>query len=155
MAAFTSDEAPAYSRNDQSAAFNDDTPADPLDNSQGTLADPTGPWTEDGIPAESTPFPDDPSDPRGSLGEVGIDEIDNPGETILAAASLRHGDPAAPEVTEATANLTDWDEPADISGGRTPDPSYDRDETDAQHLVEAGIEEADRQQRVASGELPE
>lgn len=71
---------------------------------------------------------------------------DDPVETVMSTASRGDHDPLPPEVDEITANLTTWDEPAIFDNDRA---SGD-DELDAQHLVEAGIEEADREQRLAS-----
>jgi hypothetical protein len=75
---------------------------------------------------------------------------DDPVEAVMATASRGDPDPLPPEVDDVTANLTVWDEPAAFDSGG----SAEEDELDAQHLVEAGNEEADRELRVAS-ENPE
>lgn len=56
----------------------------------------------------------------------------------------------APEVDPATAGLTTWDEPENAAGTKTPNVSSGDDTTVAEQLVDEGLEEADREQRIAA-----
>jgi hypothetical protein len=88
-----------------------------------------------------------------SLGGVPIIETDNLDETVLGAASVGHPDQVPPEVVRGTEALTEWDEPADTSGTWTPREGRDGGTLEAERLVEAGNEEADRERRLAAGEI--
>jgi hypothetical protein len=87
-----------------------------------------------------------------SLGGVPIIETDNLDETVLGAAAVGHLDQVPPEVVRGTEALTEWDEPADTSGTWTPREGRDDVTLEAERLVEAGNEEADRERRLAAGE---
>ncbi len=87
-----------------------------------------------------------------SLGGVPIIETDNLDETVLGAAAVGHPDQVPPEVVRGTEALTEWDEPADASGTWTPREGRDDGMLEADRLVEAGNEEADRERREAAGE---
>jgi hypothetical protein len=71
---------------------------------------------------------------------------------VLGAASVGHPDQVPPEVVRGTETLTEWDEPADTSGTWTPREGRDGGTLEAERLVEAGNEEADRERRLAAGE---
>lgn len=88
-----------------------------------------------------------------SLGTVDIIESDNLDETVLGAAAV--GIPEIPpEVTEDTKNLTVWDESAD--SGKTQSRDIQDDGTmDVERLIEAGIEEADRELRLVANPVGE
>lgn len=86
------------------------------------------------------------------LGPVPIIETDNLDETVLGAAALGHRDQVPPEVARGTERLTEWDELADTSGTWTPSEGRDDGRLEADRLVEAGNEEADRERREAAGE---
>ena len=87
-----------------------------------------------------------------SLGGVPIIETDNLDETVLGAAAVGHPDHVPPEVVRGTESLTEWDEPADTSGIWTPRDGRDDGRLEADRLVEAGNEEADRERREAAGQ---
>ena len=87
-----------------------------------------------------------------SLGGVPIIETDNLDETVLGAAAVGHPDQVPPEVVWGTETLTEWDEPADTSGTWTPREGRDDATLEAERLVDAGNEEADRERRQAVGE---
>ncbi len=92
----------------------------------------------------------DDSGPSESLLGVPIQETDNLDETVLGAAALGHPDMVAPEAVAGTGELTAWDEPVDLSGTWSPGNARDDGPLEAERLVEAGVEEADREKRVAS-----
>ncbi len=87
-----------------------------------------------------------------SLGGVPIIETDNLDETVLGAAAVGHPDQVPPEVVRGTEALTQWDEPADTTGTWTPREGRDDETLEAERLVEAGSEEADRERRQAARE---
>jgi hypothetical protein len=61
-------------------------------------------------------------------------------------------EPDPPEVTEQTKELVAWDEPPGAAGHEVP-PVQPADETSAaEQLVEEGIEEADRDRRIAAAD---
>ncbi len=90
-----------------------------------------------------------------TLGGVPIQEADNLDETVLGAAALGHPDMVPPEVVAGTGELTAWDEPLEASGTWTPRDGRDDGTLDADRLVEAGIEEADRERRIISETMPD
>ena len=98
---------------------------------------------------------DDGGSVRDSLGRVPIIEIDNLDETVLGAAAVGNPDLLAPEIAWGTGELTEWDEPVNAAGTWTPREGRDDGMLDADRLVEAGIEEAERERRVAAGESGE
>lgn len=87
-----------------------------------------------------------------TLGSVEIYETDNLDETVLGAAAIGIPDHTPPELVSGTENLTSWDESSEVSGRRTPKLGIDEGIVDAGRLVEAGIEEADRERRLAAGD---
>ncbi len=107
-----------------------------------------GPFLES-LPVELT----DPS--LDHLGGVPIADTDNLNETVLASAAVVDPDSIPPEVVKGTEALTEWDEPADAAGIRTPREGLDDGILDAARLYEAGVEEADRERRLAAHEADE
>jgi hypothetical protein len=84
------------------------------------------------------------------LGRVPINDTDNLNETVLGSAAVGDPDTVPPEVVKGTEALTEWDEPADAAGTWTPREGLDDGMLDAARLYEAGIEEADRERRLAA-----
>jgi len=78
-------------------------------------------------------------------GEFDADEID-------AAAGERVTPSHAPEVDSKTENLTEWDQPASASDHSAPKNPFEDETTIAEELVEEGVDEADREQRLASAD---
>jgi hypothetical protein len=106
------------------------------------------------------PIPDSPSvdltDPSlDHLGRVPIADTDNLNETVLGSAAVGDPDIIPPEVVKGTEALTEWDERADATGIRTPREGLDDGILDAARLYEAGVEEADRERRLAAHEADE
>lgn len=91
--------------------------------------------------------------PIPPLAEVPIDETDNLDEAVLGAAALSEVESLPPEVDRQTADLTSWDEPVNASGTRAPKTGVDEEESNTGDLVESGILEADREQRMAADDL--
>ena len=84
------------------------------------------------------------------LGRVPIADTDNLNETVLGSAAVGDPDTFPPEVVKGTEALTEWDERADAAGTWTPREGLDDGMLDAARLYEAGIEEADRERRLAA-----
>jgi hypothetical protein len=61
-------------------------------------------------------------------------------------------DEQAPEVDPRTVNLTSWDEPPGSSGTSAPKTHLDDEIPPGEQLVEEGIDEADREQRLAASD---
>jgi hypothetical protein len=80
-------------------------------------------------------------------GEEDIDpaEIDAAGERLSNI-------PAAPEVPPKLEQLTEWDQPVDATGEAAPKIIPEDENTVAEELVDEGVEEADRDQRLASAD---
>jgi len=74
-------------------------------------------------------------------------------EEVLENAAREDGKNLAPEESSETEELTAWDETPDASGHQIPDRSEESDETIAEQLVDAGNDEADREQRKAADDL--
>lgn len=91
-----------------------------------------------------------PGNAHAQLGAVPIQPTDNLDETVLGAAAVGNPNAVPPEVAEGTGSLTEWDTPANAEGTWTPREGRDDEMLDAEQLVEAGIEEADREQRLRS-----
>lgn len=89
-----------------------------------------------------------PENVHDELGEIPILETDNLHETVLAAAALHTAESLPPEVNEVTANLTEWDSPVHEDGIQTPLRNEEDEESAAITLVESGVDEADREQRL-------
>lgn len=96
---------------------------------------------------------DDDGQVFDSLGKVPIGETDNLDETVLGSAALGNPHLIPAEIAIGTETITEWDEVADEAGTWTPRDGRDDEMLDAARLVEAGIEEADRERRMAAGEF--
>ena len=83
------------------------------------------------------------------LGSVPILEIDNLDETVLGYAAVDDPAPQAPEVSEATECITEWDEPADASGTWSPRRGIDDEIPDADLWCKPAW-----RKRTVSGALP-
>jgi hypothetical protein len=77
------------------------------------------------------------------------DEVDP--EEIESAAEERITPANPPEVDSQTENLTEWDQPATASASEPKVPLEDETAL-AEELTEEGIDEADREQRLASAD---
>jgi hypothetical protein len=77
--------------------------------------------------------------------EIDIREIEE-------AESSTAADEQAPEVDPRTVNLTSWDEPPGSSGTSAPKTQLDDEIPPGEQLVEEGIDEADREQRIAASD---
>lgn len=76
------------------------------------------------------------------------DEFDP--EEIEAASEERVTPSNAPEVDSKTENLTEWDQPSSASAGSAPKTPFEDETAIAKQLIEEGMDEADREQRIAS-----
>jgi len=72
-------------------------------------------------------------------------------EEILEAAEKIDGESLAPEVSSRTAEITVWDESPEDVGWRVQERPMDNELTISEQLVSEGNEQADREQRMASG----
>lgn len=61
-------------------------------------------------------------------------------------------DEIAPELDERTAGLTEWDEPPSSSGTAAPKIGMEDEIPPGEQLVEEGLDEADREQRIAASD---
>jgi hypothetical protein len=78
------------------------------------------------------------------LDDDGLDEM------VLESAAREDDELLAPETSPATAEITAWDEaPGDV-GQRIPNHPSENELNIAEQLVDAGNDEADREQRAAS-----
>ena len=75
------------------------------------------------------------------------DDTADPGDAVLESANL----PVDPPVPAAAA--MGWDEPAGSVGTRSPVPSDSDPEDIARQLVQAGNDEAGREQRLAADDM--
>jgi len=80
------------------------------------------------------------------------DDADFDAEEIEEAAEERVTPHTAPEVDPKTENLTEWDEPPAAAGASAPTAPLEDEASVAEELVEEGIDEADREQRLASAD---
>ena len=78
--------------------------------------------------------------------DIDPDEIENASEQVSDEAL---GDP---EVDADTANLTAWDEPVESAGGAVPKMGMEDEISPVEQLVEEGLDEADREQRIAAAD---
>lgn len=81
--------------------------------------------------------------------------VQDPQELIDAAQESVTTPELPPEVDETTDELTTWDEAPTASGTQTPERPMDDEANVSELLVDEGIEEADREQRVAAAETDE
>lgn len=58
----------------------------------------------------------------------------------------------APETSDKTADLVEWDEPPDARGESAPKVLPEDEVSPAESSVRAGVEEADREQRIAAAD---
>ncbi|HWB61819.1 MAG TPA: hypothetical protein VG733_20220 [Chthoniobacteraceae bacterium] len=77
--------------------------------------------------------------------DVDPDEVQTASERVGANVS-----PA--EIPPKMENLTEWDTPPDSSGSAAPKVLPEDETSGAEELVEEGVEEADRDQRMASSD---
>jgi hypothetical protein len=61
-------------------------------------------------------------------------------------------DELAPEVDQRTIELTAWDEPPGSTGTSAPKTQMEDEVPPGEQLVEEGIDEADREQRLAASD---
>jgi len=87
-------------------------------------------------PQKHRPMEDPDFDPR---------EIEN-------AEPAEPGDEFTPEVDERTLELTAWDEPPDSTGTSAHRTPMEDEVPAAEQLIEEGLEEADREQRLAASD---
>jgi hypothetical protein len=80
------------------------------------------------------------------------DDADFDPEEIEAAADERVTPESAPEVDSKTENLTEWDQPASEASGNIPKVPLEDETAIAEELTEEGMDEADREQRIASAD---
>jgi hypothetical protein len=78
------------------------------------------------------------------------DEFDP--KEIEDAADERTTPGYAPEENPITENLTKWDEPPAPAAGSAPKTPLEDETTVSEQLIEEGLEEADREQRIASAD---
>ena len=100
-----------------------------------------------------TPEEELPSESDSPEGD--IMEPDHMEDSVLGVAASGRFQQQPPEVPEGADHLTTWDEPADASGKWTPKYDADDEQTDADRLVEAGMDEAYRESRLAVEEEEE
>jgi hypothetical protein len=80
------------------------------------------------------------------------DEEDFPAEELEDAINETSAKSGAPEVDQQTAALTEWDEPPTSSGHEVPTSGLDDEATVAEQLVSEGINEAERERRIAASD---
>lgn len=85
----------------------------------------------------------DPSDKNRE--DIDPDEIDT-------AMQRTPGQPAPPEIPAELENLTEWDLPLEATGEPAPKIVPEDESEVPEELVEEGVEEADRDQRIASAD---
>jgi hypothetical protein len=73
-------------------------------------------------------------------------------EEILAASSERVTAPTEPELTNETKDLVEWDVPPGTAGSAAPVVRPEDENAAGEILVNEGIEEADREQRMAAAD---
>lgn len=73
-------------------------------------------------------------------------------EAIAESVQEEPADPAAPEVDSATAELTEWDTPPSSLGHAAPKVLPEDEASAVETLTREGLEEADRQQRIAAAD---
>jgi hypothetical protein len=80
------------------------------------------------------------------------DDVEFDADEIEAAAEERVTPSNPPEVDSQTENLTEWDQPASAAAHSAPKNPIEDETTIAEELVEEGVDEADREQRLASAD---
>jgi len=69
-------------------------------------------------------------------------------EEIISAPEVTP--PLPPELDNRTKDVTEWDDPPASHGEAAPKVGFDDENSVASELVEEGIDEADREQRLAA-----
>ena len=75
----------------------------------------------------------------------------DPEEMLDASENLKSGD-TPPEIFPGVENLTEWDTPVGAAGESAPRVMPEDEVPPAEILVKDGIEEADREQRIAAAD---
>jgi len=78
----------------------------------------------------------------------------DPAEMVEASEELT-GTNTAPEIVEGVEELTEWDTPVGAAGDSAPRVRPEDEVPPAEILVQDGIEEADREQRIAAADPDE
>jgi hypothetical protein len=73
-------------------------------------------------------------------------------EEIVESAQEQPPDMIPPEVDPATAALTEWDAPPSATGRAAPKVLPEDDVPAAEVLIDEGLDEADREQRIAAAD---
>lgn len=73
-------------------------------------------------------------------------------EEVVEAAQDQPADLIPPEVNPTTAVLTEWDAPPSSSGRAAPKVLPEDEVPAAETLIDAGLEEADREKRIAAAD---
>lgn len=77
--------------------------------------------------------------------DISTDEID-------LAADETPTEAVAPELSEGTRDLEEWDTPPDSLGHEAPRSEMEDEVSAVEELVEEGLDQADRDQRLASSD---
>ena len=75
----------------------------------------------------------------------------DPTEMVEASEDMSSGD-TPPEIVPGIENLTEWDTPVGSAGESAPRVMPEDDVPPGEILVQDGIEEADREQRIAAAD---
>lgn len=86
-----------------------------------------------------------PPNPTGDDSDFAPEELEAAVDETPAAAE-------APEVNAETRDLTTWDQAPGATGNETPAVREDDETTIAEQLVTEGIEEAERDRRIAASD---
>jgi len=81
-----------------------------------------------------------------------MDDPDFDPREIENAEFSEPNDEMAPEVDERTTELTAWDEPPGTTGMAAPKTPMEDEVSAGEQLVEEGLDEADRDQRLAASD---
>lgn len=73
-------------------------------------------------------------------------------EGLIEAADDMPTDVTAPELSEETKELTEWNEPPTASGTEVPKVRPDDETSIAEQLVYEGTDEAERERRIAAAD---
>jgi hypothetical protein len=86
-------------------------------------------------------------------GDVGMEEERSVDPEALETASDETArTERAPELTPETEELTEWDDPVGASGAAAPKVLVDDEAGESERLVEEGVEEAERDRRMAAAD---
>ena len=75
----------------------------------------------------------------------------DPSEMLDASEEISSGD-TPPEIVPGVEELTEWDTPIGSAGAAAPRVTPEGDVPPAEILVQDGVEEADREQRIAAAD---